>query len=230
VFTEIRYRDFRQQFPGFVPGVVLIVAVLIAIDLVLAERRSEYSRQIQTLSASMSADQRQRVEALAARGGEQEKLKLELVRREAKFGKELHLAVDQDSSVMYVMQEGAVLRRIPVRLGTEHRLRSRKDSVAAGFVRGAFAVDRVLGPADAWPVPRWVYSDRRLAAPADSMVAGALGPVAVLLLGGTVIYSPPLTGPLRDTAYILPGAIRASAEDLRAVLPNLTPGTPVYVY
>jgi hypothetical protein len=96
--------------------------------------------------------------------------------------------------------------------------------------RGPFVVQRVLGPADPWPVPRWVYTDRRLAVPADSMVAGALGPVAILLEGGAVIYSQPTAGPLKDSAYVLPGAVRANAEDLRAIVPNLTPGTPVYVY
>jgi len=79
-------------------------------------------------------------------------------------------------------------------------------------------------------VPRWVFKDRRLAVPADSMVPGALGPVAVLLGSGTVIYSLPTTGPLRDPTYVLPGAIRASADDLRAIAPNLVPGTPVYIY
>jgi hypothetical protein len=62
------------------------------------------------------------------------------------------------------------------------------------------------------------------------MVVGALGPVAILLQGGAVIYSLPTVGPLRDTAYVLPGAVRANAEDLRAIIPNLTPGTPVYFY
>ena len=79
-------------------------------------------------------------------------------------------------------------------------------------------------------MPRWVYSDRRLTVPADSMVPGALGPVAIILDGGTIVYSAPASGPLRDTAYVLPGGVRASAADLRAVVPNLTPGTSVYVY
>ena len=62
------------------------------------------------------------------------------------------------------------------------------------------------------------------------MVKGALGDIAFVLSGGTVIYSPPSAGPLNDSTYVLPGSIRASAEDLRAIAPNLKPGTPVYFY
>jgi hypothetical protein len=54
--------------------------------------------------------------------------------------------------------------------------------------------------------------------------------VAILLEGGTVIYSLPEKGPLADPAYVLPGAIRARAEDLQAVVPNVTRGTAVYFY
>jgi hypothetical protein len=54
--------------------------------------------------------------------------------------------------------------------------------------------------------------------------------VAIVLNGGSVIYSLPTVGPLNDSAYVLPGSIRVSAEDLRAVTPNLQRGTVVYFY
>ena len=62
------------------------------------------------------------------------------------------------------------------------------------------------------------------------MVAGALGPGAILLSGGAVIYAHPTGGPLSDSSYVLPGAIRARVQDLRAIAPNLTPGMSVYLY
>jgi len=105
-----------------------------------------------------------------------------------------------------------------------------RDSSSSPVPRGADSVVRVLGPNDPWAVPRWVYGDRRLSPPADSMVPGALGPVGIILGNGTVIYARPAVGPLRDPKYVLPGGIRAPAEDLRAVAPDLTPGTPVYIY
>jgi hypothetical protein len=61
-------------------------------------------------------------------------------------------------------------------------------------------------------------------------VKGALGPVAVVLSGGTVLYSPPSAGPLNDSAYVLPGSVRAREADLRAILPNVQPGMKVYLY
>ncbi len=229
MFTEIRFRDFREQYPGFLPGVLLIIAVLVAIDLLLVERQKNYAAEIEALRATMNESQRQRGDALADSRGAQERVRLELVRREAMYGKALHLSVDVDSAQLSLMQEGATLRRFPVKLGVSRSVQ-RGDTSTTGVPRGPFVVQRVLGPADQWPVPRWVYTDRRLAVPADSMVAGALGPVAILLEGGAVIYSQPASGPLRDSAYVLPGAVRASAEDLRAIMPNLAPGTPVYVY
>jgi phosphoribosylamine--glycine ligase len=61
-------------------------------------------------------------------------------------------------------------------------------------------------------------------------LAGALGPAAIRLDGGTVIYSLPSVGPLNDSSYVLPGAIRVRASDLKAIVPNLRPGVAVYFY
>jgi hypothetical protein len=90
-------------------------------------------------------------------------------------------------------------------------------------------VERILGENDAWTIPPWVFHDRGLV-PGDSVLAGALGPSAIILDGGTVIYSLPSVGPLNDSSYVLPGAIRARASDLRAIAPNLQPGVAVYFY
>jgi len=40
----------------------------------------------------------------------------------------------------------------------------------------------------------------------------------------------PSVGPLNDSSYVLPGAVRARASDLEAVAPNLAPGVTVYLY
>ena len=60
--------------------------------------------------------------------------------------------------------------------------------------------------------------------------AGALGAGAMILSGGTVIYGTPSAGPLADSAYVMPGAVRVGASDLRAIVPNITPGISVYFY
>jgi hypothetical protein len=45
-----------------------------------------------------------------------------------------------------------------------------------------------------------------------------------------VIYSDPATGPLKDPAYVMPGAVRASTSDLKAMAEVLEVGMPVYFY
>lgn len=230
MFTEIKFRDFRDQNPGYLPGVLLILVVLLCVDLLLYERRVNYDKEIEALRGNMSEVQKRRADALSGTHQQQQRLVLDLVRRQAKWGKALHLSVDVDSAKMYLMQEGAVLRTFPVEFGVARSISTSRDSVSTGVLRGADSVVKVLGPTDPWAVPRWVYGDRRLSPPPDSMVPGALGPVGIVLGNGTVIYARPAVGPLRDPSYILPGAIRASEEDLRAVAPNLAPGTPVYLY
>ena len=95
--------------------------------------------------------------------------------------------------------------------------------------RGKRTVEAVLGETDAWDVPAWVYTDRGLPT-GETRLVGALGPAAIRLDGGTVIYSLPTVGPLNDSSYVLPGAIRVRANDLKAVAPNLRPGVAVYFY
>jgi len=147
MFTEIRFRDFREQYPGFLPGVLLILGILFAIDLLLYDRQENYLAEINALRANMTQEQQQRGDAMSVSRQEQRKLMLQLVRRQAQFGNALHLSVDLDSSKIALVQEGAVLRTLPVELGAARTL-SKSDS-ASGVMRGADSVVRVLGPADA---------------------------------------------------------------------------------
>jgi hypothetical protein len=91
----------------------------------------------------------------------------------------------------------------------------------------------VLGPADAWEVPAWVWRDRGLAPPATAAgrtLVGALGPRALVLSGGTVLYAPPAVGPLNEPTYVMPGAVRVGADDLQAIADALAAGTVVYFH
>jgi hypothetical protein len=131
---------------------------------------------------------------------------------------------------MTLEREGATLRSMPVEVGPERAAAAARDTARTVVPRGKRTVVRVLADADAWEVPAWAYTDRGLAAPAERTLKGALGPVAVVLNGGTVLYSMPSVGPLNDSAYVMPGAVRARADDLRAILPNLEAGMSVYFY
>jgi hypothetical protein len=155
---------------------------------------------------------------------------VELLRRQAAGDKELHRAVAVDSGRMRLQREGAALRDMPVQFGPEKWVGTAPDTVRMTVPRGTRTVERVLSAGDAWEVPRWVFTDRGLAPPADRALKGALGTSAIILTGGTVLYSMPSVGPLNDSAYVLPGSVRARAADLDAIAPNVKPGMTIYFY
>jgi hypothetical protein len=193
-------------------------------------KRTTYRAEIQRLRAGMSEFEKDRADAVLASEEKQLQVMVELLRRQAKIDTEIHLAVSVDSGFMGLEREGAVLRDMRVQVGPEKTVGTPPDTVRLSIPRGTRSVQRLLGAEDRWEVPRWVYEDRGLAVPNRRSIKGALGPAAIVLEGGTVIYSPPTTGPLSDTTYVMPGAVRAKSEDLRAVLPNLTRGTKVYFF
>ena len=147
------------------------------------------------------------------------KVMVELFRRQAKVDPTLHLSVSLDSGVMYLQREGALLREMPITVGPERRVGTPPDTVHIAAPRGKRTVEQVLDETGVWEIPSWVYTDRGLP-PGETRMKGALGPAAVRLDGGTVIYSMPSVGPLNDSSYVLPGAIRVRASDLRAIAPN----------
>ncbi len=178
----------------------------------------------------MTALEIQRTDQLVTQADNKLLLALELVRRPGRLEQALHLSISLDSGTMYLERQGALLRAMPVEIGPERLVGPAPTKVPFATPRGRRTIARVMTATEKWDVPVWVYADRGIAPPADRFVRGALGPVAVILDGGTVIYSQPSTGPLDDTRYVLPGAVRARIEDLHAVLPSLTVGMRVYFY
>jgi hypothetical protein len=224
------FSGFRRRHPAFIAIVAVIIFGLIAVDGWVLYKRAAYVREVARLRAGMSDFERRRSDAVTNTHEAQTAMMMELLRRQAKIDKEIHLAVDVDSGRMYLERDGALLRENAVEVAPEKRLGAGKDTVRMAAPRGTRSVERILGAGDAWEVPAWVYADRGISRPAELPLVGALGPVAIVLNGGTVIYSLPTVGPLNDSTYLLPGSIRASAEDLRAVVPNLQRGTVVYFY
>ena len=224
------FRAFKRRHPGFVAAAAIIIIGLIGLDLWFVSKRLRYEREIARLRSGMTEFERRRTDAILASEERKMQVMLQLIRRQAKIDPEIHLAVSIDSAQMYLEREGALLREIPLEVGPERRVGIPPDTVHIAIPRGARTVARMLDGKDSWEVPSWVYTDRGLAAPDDRTVKGALGPVAILLEGGTVIYSMPSTGPLNDSSYVLPGGVRARAADLQAILPNLKRGTAVYFY
>src|SRR5256714_5184321 len=224
------WREFRRAYPGILTTMGFALVVLIALDVWLVRKRGRYVDEDARLRESMSALQRQQADAILSNEQNKVRMMIELVRRQAQIDKQLHLAVPVDSGVMYLEQEGALLREMPVQMGPERRVGIPPDTVYMAAPRGTRTVERILGAEDAWEVPAWAYNDRGLPTPTDRALKAALGPAAVVLVGGTVIYSLPSVGPLNDSTYILPGSVRTRAADLQAIAANLKPGMTVYFY
>ena len=209
---------------------VVVCLVLVAADALVLARRRRYTDEIHRLRASMTELERRRTDEILLREQNRLRSALELLRRQARLESQLHLSVSVDSGVMYLERDGAELRRMRVEVGPERRVGTPPDTVRLAPPRGVRTIVGVVTDSASWEVPTWVYADRGAAPPARRSMAGALGPAAILLDGGTVIYAMPTLGPLNDSGYVLPGSVRASATDLRAILPNLSAGTRVYFY
>jgi hypothetical protein len=223
------WSEFRRSYPGVVATMAIAVVIFLSLDALLLSRFRRYQRETQQLRAGMSDVERKRTDAILAQNENRLKVMVELFKRQAKVDPSLHLTVSLDSSVMYLEREGALLREMPITVGPERRVGTPPDTVHIAAPRGRRTVEKLLDEDDAWDVPAWVYADRGLA-PGDAQLKGALGPAAIQLDGGTVIYSLPSVGPLNDSSYVLPGAIRVRASDLKAIAANLRPGVAVYFY
>jgi hypothetical protein len=224
------WREFRRSYPGILVTMAIALLVFLAIDAWLIRKRVRYRREIERLRAEMTELERSRTDAILARDENRLRLALELIRRQARIDKELHLSVTVDSGVMFLEREGAHLREMPIQIGPEKTVGVPPDTVRMVAPRGARTIERIITEEDSWEVPAWVYADRGLPLSQNRTIKGSLGPAAIVLSGGTVVYSLPSIGPLNDSAYVLPGSIRARAADLKAILPNLENGMTVYFY
>jgi hypothetical protein len=224
------WSEFRHAYPGILATMTIALVLMLAASGWLIYKRVTYQREIDRLRSGMTEAERKRTDMLMSSTKNRFQVMVELIRRQALGDKELHLAVTLDSSVMRLQREGAVLRDMPISVGPEKVVGTPPDTVHMAIPRGTRTVEKIIDASEGWEVPRWVYEDRGLAVPDDRTVKGALGPVAILLNGGTVLYAMPSAGPLNDSSYVLPGSVRLRAEDLRAIKPNLEIGMRVYFY
>jgi hypothetical protein len=209
---------------------VTCVGALGIANVVLGATNARYRREVQRLRSSMTETERRRVDLVVASEEHRVRVALELVRRQARGDHELHLAVEVDSGRMVLERDGVALREMAVEVGPARRVGAPPDTIRLVPPRGARTVARLVRTDEEWEVPRWVYEDRGLPPPDERATRGALGILGIVLSGGTFVYALPNSGPLADGAYVLPGAIRVSAEDLRAIAPNIAPGMSVYFY
>ncbi len=225
-----RWRELRASHPHVVTAVVLGVAVLLLTDLVLAYKRVQYGWELTSMRSAMTETERRRIEAIAASEENRLAIAAELARRQALSDTELHLAVDTGNGLLYLERQGARLREMRVRVARETTVGTPPDTVLLAPPLGKRSVARVVDGSYRWAVPEWVFVDRGWPVPESRQIPGALGPLAIYLDSGAVLYSRPALGPLSDVSYVLPGSVRAEAPDLEAIREDLQPGMAVYFH
>src|SRR5687768_10193905 len=186
---------------------VLFMLVMVAVNGWILLNRRRYLEEIDRLRASMSQLERQRTDHIVAQEENKLRLAIALIRRQARLEGALHLSVALDSGAMFLEREGALLREMPVQVGAERRVGIAPDTVHLAAPRGVRTVARVIHDTTTWDVPAWVYLECGMEVPAQRFLPGALG-TAVVLDGGAIIYAQPTSGPLADSTYVLPGAVR----------------------
>ncbi len=208
----------------------LVLLATVVLDGALLLRRRRYVDETARLRASMTAIERQRTDAILTAEAEESGVMLELMRRQALVDDAVHLSVNTDSSTAIFERSGAELRRFAVQVGPARRVGIPPDTLQVSIPQGTRTVERLLTASDAFELPSWLWVDRGLPVPAGRSAVAWTGPDAVVTSGGTLIYSLPSTGPLADSSYVMPGAIRAPAADLAAIKANLTRGMKVYFF
>lgn len=86
-------------------------------------------------------------------------------------------------------------------------------------IAAAFGPEAKVGP-DSIPV----------VIPRGEMSVATIGPERITLAGGTVIAASTAPQPSQDPDPIPPGNVRIPLADMKAILPNLKVGMPVYFY
>lgn len=208
----------------------ILVTVLLLFDGVLLWRQGRYREETARLRAGMTDLERKRADAILAADEERARLMVELLRQQARGDDALHLAVNTDSGYLALDRGGARLRRIAVEVGPERRVGVPPDTLRVVVPRGVRTIERIVGPGDAVDLPAWVWQDRGLPVPEIRRDTGWVGPLALITTGGTLLYTLPAQGPLADSSYVVPGAIRMTLRDLRAIRENLGRGTRVYFF
>jgi hypothetical protein len=221
-----RWSDFRQAYPRIVTGMAVFMGLLVLVDAYLGYRWFRYSRETGRLRAAMNRVESDRADNLVAAGEGQVALMMQIARLQATGEPALNLAISLEEGRMYLQREGARLRDMPIKVGPD----TRAGDLVVAAPRGKRAVVRIVDGDDAYELPTWAWSARGLPVPASRAVKGGLGPLAIVLSGGTVIYSSPAPSPLDDPDFVLPGSVRAEANDLQAIRENVRPGMPVYFH
>src|SRR4051794_36127927 len=135
------FSQFRRRHPAFTAAVAVVIVGLLAIDGWVLYRRFVYEQEIVRLRAGMSDVERRRTDAVTNTNEKRLAMMMELLRRQAKIDKEIHLAVAVDSAKMYLERDGALLREMSVEVAAEKRVGAGRDTVHLAAPRGTRTVE-----------------------------------------------------------------------------------------
>ncbi|HVT39159.1 MAG TPA: hypothetical protein VHE78_08935 [Gemmatimonadaceae bacterium] len=155
-----RLRALSGAYPWTTRLLWGITVLILGADAWLFAKRVSYVRETARLREGLSAVERARIDAALASDSNRLQVMIELARRQARADAGLHLSVAVDSGVLYLEQEGAMLRATHVEIGGDVWVHTgRRDSLRVTAPRGTRTIDHLE---------------------ADT---------AVVLSGGTIIYA-----------------------------------------
>jgi len=150
-----------------------------------------------------------------------------------------HLRVDLSDGVMMLVEDGYVVRRVPVEIGES--LPADGDRKAVEITTGKRIIDQRIrdGQFDlpdwvSWkgqrPKPQKKRSRRKRRRPLPKAIDGLYGARTMILDDGTVLYSTPGWGPWASPSSVRPGGLEMSFTDMASVFGAVSTGAHVYVY
>lgn len=224
------WHELHDIYPRSAVFLAIAITVFLLIDISLVCRHIRFVHEQSALQSAMVRAEIRRTEAQATAERSLVAARMHLARREALMDLTPHLSVDRAKGVMYLQRDRAVLREIPISLGPITAAPPDSTSLALAPPGGRRTVREVVDAGYPFQVPESVFLQLGEPVPADRTVTGALGPLAIVLDGGTVIHTRPESGPFNDARYLLPGAVRVEKADLLAIKETLHPGMRVYFY
>ncbi|MDD5456200.1 MAG: L,D-transpeptidase [Candidatus Margulisbacteria bacterium] len=225
-----RWLEFRKSYPYLAWSLATAIIILIIINITLLSSLVFFHYELKNMQTLMTLAEQRRIEAMASAEKNQLALAVELTKQMDWKDNSVHLAIDTKKGVMVLTREGAQLREMSISTGKDSTIGSSPDRVRLTTPLGKRLVIKVVDGSFPWIVPDWVYKQRGLKPLSGNSITGALGPLAIFLDSGTIIYTRPASGPLADDSYILPGSVRISTTDAEAIRKELLPGMVVYFY
>ena len=229
-----RRAGFRREHPVFFWGSVALISVLVIAAAAVGYRIPRYNAEAAQIAQRMTAEQRRTRDELLQHRQRRTQLAMAVLQRDMRIKSlqtnKRHLAIVLKDSMLELRQGRATLRRAKLAMGPDSIVRA-PDGRTWRFVQGVG--ERHIATRQQNPtvtIPDWVYVSRGQPVPPEGerRVAGGMGAYVITLDDGTVIYSQPQAGPLKDG--VIPGGFMTRDRDLTAIFDAVKEDTPVYIY